>query len=128
MSLMRAGRKRGMYSQTARVLRMLEHLASQNYGTTLVELAETFSITERQVRRDLLAMAEAGHELEAVTIRDRSAVRLSLPKSSALHLTVRERYSLLAVRRVFDVLKGTPFAEDVENIYKKLAASLPPDQ
>ena len=38
------------------------------------------------------------------------------------------KYALLAVRRVFDVLKDTPLHEDVRSIYAKMAALLPPDE
>ncbi len=37
-----------------------------------------------------------------------------------MFVTRRERYTLLSIRRVFDVLRGTPFYEDVECLYAKL--------
>ena len=39
---------------------------------------------------------------------------------SGLGITKRERYTLLAVRRMFDVLKGTSFAQDIESVLRKL--------
>lgn len=37
-----------------------------------------------------------------------------------MSITKRERFTLLAVRNVFDVLRGTPFHDDVRSVMAKL--------
>ena len=107
------------------MLRLLDVLGSHRRGAQLHALGETLGVTERQVRRDLDAIAEAGHEVERVEVDGRAGARLLNGKSAGVHLSLRERYTLLAVRGVFDVLEGTPFREDVQSIFDKVAASLP---
>lgn len=123
------GRKAGNYAQTERVLRLLDFLRSRHYGATYAELAERFDVTERQVRRDLEVIENAGLRLDRLAAADgRVKVCLRDAQARAVKLTQRERYGLLAARRVFDVLEGTPFEEDVESIFGKLAGSLPDDE
>lgn len=119
------GRKPKAYSQTTRVMALRDHLAGRRYGATARELAEHFGITDRQVRRDVGALVEAGHPIERERVGDEARIVLREGKPGAVHLTLRERYALLAVRRVFDLLPDTPFAEDVRSIFDKVAASLP---
>ncbi|HZL21085.1 MAG TPA: WYL domain-containing protein [Polyangia bacterium] len=120
-----SGRKEGTYKQAARVVRLLDALR-RHVGLTMAEIAARFEITERQVRRDLVAVEEAGYVLDR-TIDDtgRARVRIADIRPGTIQLGVRERFTLLAVRRVFDVLRGTAFFEDVESIYDKLAGALP---
>jgi predicted DNA-binding transcriptional regulator YafY len=120
-----AGRKKGGYAQTVRALRMLDYLGGLRQGASLATLAERFGVTDRQVRRDLAVIDEAGHAVEASLVEGRSHARLTEAASRALMVSRRERYTLLAVRHVFDVLKGTPFHEDVDNVYEKLVQQVP---
>lgn len=127
--MVKRGRRQGKYRQATRLLLLLEYLRSRRFGATLTELAEEFEITERQIRRDLEALDEAGHSAElSLTTDGRTRVHLPGVRSRSVPLTLRERYVLLAVRRVFDVLADTPFHEDVRSIYSKIAGSLPDDQ
>jgi predicted DNA-binding transcriptional regulator YafY len=92
----------------------------------MAEIAEKFEITERQARRDLAALEEAGYPLDrTVDEAGRARVRIAGIRPGTVQLGVRERFTLLAIRRVFDVLRGTALFEDVESIYEKLAAALP---
>lgn len=106
-------------------MRLLDTLR-RHVGLTVAEIATRFEITERQVRRDLDALEDAGYVLDR-TIDDtgRARVRIADVRPGTVQLGVRERFTLLAVRRVFDVLRGTAFFEDVESIYDKLAGALP---
>ena len=119
------GRRPKKYSQAARVLRLLDILRSHHYGVTLCELAKSLAVTERQIRRDLDAITEAGHAVERPQLEGRAAARLVEAGRGAVRLSVRERYTLIAVRGVFDVLEDTPFREDVQSIFDKVVASLP---
>src|SRR5688572_20598588 len=101
------GRRQGKYRQATRVLQLVDFLRARRYGATLVELAEEMGVTDRQVRRDLEVLEEAGYEPElSLTGDGRTRVRLPSAQGRAVPLSVRERYGLLAVRRVFDVLQG----------------------
>lgn len=122
------GRRKGKYGQAARTLRILEQLKSSPDGALLAPLAADLGISERQLRRDLEALDEAGFTYELVTVDRRAAARLTDQRGIDLRLSQRERFALFAARRVFDVLEGTPLHEDVASIYNKLAASLPEEQ
>lgn len=117
----KAGRKAGAYTQSLRLFRLLDHLRGRRYGATYEDLAATFEVTERQIRRDLQIVEDAGHELERTPGHDsRTRVRLCAAPTRTVALTRLERFALLAVRRVFDVLDGTPFEEHVLSLHDKL--------
>lgn len=119
------GRRAKKYSQATRVLKMVDYLSGRRSGASYAEIGERFDITPRQARRDIAAIEEAGYVFEPVTVRGKTGVRLHRGQPGAIRLSLSERYALLAVRRVFDVLGGTPFAEDVRSIYDKVTASMP---
>ncbi|MFW5876125.1 MAG: helix-turn-helix transcriptional regulator [Myxococcota bacterium] len=123
-----AGRRPKRYSQAARVLRLLDLLQAHHYGRTHADLADALGVSERQVRRDLAVLDEVGYGWERVTLDGQVGARLMERGRKAIHLSLRERYTLLAVRGVFDVLEGTPFHEDVQSIFDQVVASLPTDQ
>jgi predicted DNA-binding transcriptional regulator YafY len=121
------GRKQGKYSQCVRVMRLAERLAGRKTGLRLTELAAELEVTERQIRRDLEALGEAGYDVDMHVVEGRASVRLRDQSARALMVTRRERYTLLAVRHVFDVLKDTPFHEDIQSVFDKLMDQLPAD-
>lgn len=107
---------------------LVDYLRGRRLGASLEELSQRFGVSERQIRRDAAAIQEAGHSCEPTTVRGKAGYRLGEGRPGSVYLSLRERYSLLAVRRLFDVLQGTPFAEDVRNIFDKVVASLPEAQ
>ena len=120
------GRSQGTYSQAVRLLKMLDELRARTKGALLSDLAEEFGVSERQVRRDLIAIEQAGYNLQWNLDERRTRVVLDEGRGGLIHLSLRRRYTLLAARRVFDVLKDTPFQEDIHAIYGQIVASLPP--
>lgn len=122
------GRRKGTHTQATRVLHILEALKASPDGTLVSKLAESLGVTPRQLRRDLHALEDAGYSYELATIDRRAAVRLTDQRGVDIRLSQRERYALLAARRVFDILENTPLHEDVNSIYDKLAMTLPEDQ
>jgi predicted DNA-binding transcriptional regulator YafY len=123
-----AGRKKGRFQQTVRVLAMLRELRLHHAGLTLDELAERCEVGTRQVRRDLCVLEEAGHELHMESLPgEGTRVRLLDAPFKGVQLSLRERYALLAARRVFDVLEHTPLHEDVRSVFSKVARSMPVD-
>lgn len=123
-----AGRKRGKHTQAARVLRLLDRLAGRRHGVALSVLADELEVTERQVRRDVEALIDAGHDVVVGPRDGRATVRLVSASTRAVVVTRRERYTLLGVLRVFDVLRGTPFFDDVESLFEKLTETMSADE
>jgi predicted DNA-binding transcriptional regulator YafY len=104
-----------------RALRILEALRGFKLGRRISEVAAEVGASERTVRRDLAELQDAGFEIEISNREHRSYACLHSEQAySAVPITKRERFTLLAVRSVFEVLHGTPFLEDVGAVMQKL--------
>lgn len=112
--------RRGDTGQVARALRILHALRGYPEGRTLEQLAELAGVHVRTIKRDLAELADAHIQIDRTPIDGRAAARLEDESTRTVAITRRERYTLLAIRRMFDVFKGTPFAEDVESLLAKL--------
>jgi len=122
-----------MYRQTddgqvARALKILDALRGYKTGRLVSELAAEANASERTVKRDIAALQDAGIEIARDPIDGRAAARLKDRAYSYVAITKRERYTLLAVRRMFDVLKGTPFADDIDSVLHKLEQRMSPEE
>jgi predicted DNA-binding transcriptional regulator YafY len=120
------GRKPGKSTQMRRGLHIIEALRLSRLGLTLADLAERFNVTEKTVQRDLDVLEAEGHAFRRVPQSDgpQRILLLDVPLKP-LQLSLRERYSLLAVRRVFDALEHTPLHEDVRSVFAKIVQSMP---
>lgn len=114
--------------QVARALRVLDALRGFKHGRLISELATEVGSSERTVKRDIAALQDAGIEVTRLQIDGRAAAHLKDRAYSYVAITRRERYTLLAVRRMFDVLKGTSFAEDVDSVLRKLEQRMSPEE
>lgn len=124
-----AGRKKGKYQQGTRVLRMIAALRRRHEGMTVSELAEMFEISTKQVGRDLQLFEDEGCQVERLkSAGELMRIVVRDPPLKRIDLTLRERYALLAVRRMFDVLEHTPLYEDVRNVYAKIAQGFPAER
>ena len=112
--------RRGEVSGVARALRVLNALRGYKLGRTLADLAATVGVTERTLRRDLVDLNNAEIEVELTRVDNRAAACLVEASYNTVAITRRERYSLLAARSLFDVLRGTPLAEDIASVLRKL--------
>jgi predicted DNA-binding transcriptional regulator YafY len=112
----------------ARTLRVLDELRGFRRGRLLAEIAKTVDASERTVRRDLAELRAAGFEIEGFELGGRAAARLVEKTYSNVAITRRERYTLLAIASLFEVLRGTPLWEDVASLQEKLAQRLGPDE
>jgi predicted DNA-binding transcriptional regulator YafY len=112
--------RRGDVGQVARAMKILDALRGYKHGRRVSELSIEVGMSERTVKRDLEALQDAGIDIARDPIEGRAAARLQDRAYSYVAITKRERYTLLAVRQMFDVLKGTSFAEDVESVLRKL--------
>ncbi|HEU0033831.1 MAG TPA: transcriptional regulator [Kofleriaceae bacterium] len=120
--------RRGDLNHIARTLRVLDELRGFRRGRLLSEVAKQVDASERTVRRDLADLRSAGFEIEAVVIGGRAAARLVEKTYSNIAITRRERYTLLAIASLFQVLRGTPLWEDVASLVAKLEQRMSPDE
>jgi hypothetical protein len=113
--------RRGEFGQVARALRVLDALRGFKLGRWVKEIADEMGVNKRTVRRDIAELQDAGFDIEIIEHDRRAIARLIDDRNySHVPITKRERLTLLAVRSVFDVLRGTPFLEDVQSVMNKL--------
>ena len=120
--------KRGDLNHVSRTLRVLDELRGFRRGRLLSEIAAQLGASERTIRRDVNDLRSAGFEIESLTIAGRAAARLVEKTYSNIAITRRERYTLLAIGSLFDVLRGTPLWEDVKSLQAKLAQRMTPEE
>ena len=110
------------------ILRELERARSA--GTTIDDLADLCGVTTRTIRRDLQALEEAGFPLFDDKTRDDGKTRWSINgqvfKGLAAGLTLAELCALYFSRTLLESLAGTPFRDDLERAFDKLASGLTP--
>lgn len=119
--------RRGDLSQVARAFRVLNALRGFRHGRTLLALAAEVDVSVRTVRRDLADLVDAGLRIDLVPVDGEAGARLVDRGYATVPITTRERFTLLAVRSVFDVLRGTPLHDDVLSVLEKLEQRLDPD-
>lgn len=99
-------------------------------GVTIDELANLCDVTTRTIRRDLQALEEAGFPLFDDKSQDDGRTRWKVNgqafKGLASGLTVSELCALYFSRSLVASLSGTPFRDDVESAFDKLADVLTP--
>ena len=110
------------------ILREIER--ARGGGVTIDELASLCGVTTRTIRRDLQALEEAGFPLFDDKSRDDGRTRWSINgsafKALTAGLTLSELSALYFSRTLLESLAGTPFSEDLETAFDKLAAGLTP--
>ena len=113
--------RKGDFGQVARAFRVLDALRGYKRGRWVNEIAAAIGASERTVRRDLDELADAGIDIEITKKANRVYALLAEERSySPVSITKRERFTLLAVRRVFDAFRKTPLLEDVVSVLTKL--------
>ncbi|MGE5244968.1 MAG: helix-turn-helix transcriptional regulator [Betaproteobacteria bacterium] len=99
-------------------------------GVTIDDLAERCGVTTRTIRRDLQALEAAGFPLYDDRSRDDGRTRWLINgqafKGLAAGLTLSELCALYFSRTLLESLSGTPFRDDVERAFEKLASALTP--
>ncbi|MBI3400770.1 MAG: WYL domain-containing protein [Acidobacteria bacterium] len=110
------------------ILREIERARAT--GVTIDELAARCGVTTRTIRRDLQALEEAGFPLFDDRTHDDGRTRWRVNgqafKGLAAGLTVSELCALYFSRTLVESLSGTPFRDDVESAFEKLASGLTP--
>lgn len=120
--------RRGDLNHISRALRVLDELRGFRRGRRLADIAKQLDASERTIRRDLTDLRSAGFEIESVSIDGRAGARLAERTYSSIAITRRERYTLLAIASLFDVLRGTPLWEDVSSLQRKLEQRMSPEE
>jgi predicted DNA-binding transcriptional regulator YafY len=109
---------------------ILREIERARGGVTIDDLATLCDVTTRTIRRDLHALEEAGFPLyddrSADDGRTRWRVNGQAFKGLAAGLTVSELCALYFSRTLLESLAGTPFRDDVESAFEKLASVLTP--
>jgi predicted DNA-binding transcriptional regulator YafY len=110
------------------ILREIER--ARGVGATIDDLASLCSVTTRTIRRDLQALEEAGFPLYDDKTHDDGRTRWRINgqafKGLAAGLTLSELCALYFSRTLLESLSGTPFRDDVEGAFEKLASALTP--
>ncbi len=116
----------GAPTQVVRTVGILRKLSGRRIGVRLDDLAAEYNVSRDQIRRDLLALEEAGVRLEYTREEGRygrALVRLVDAEWVPIHRS--ERFTLLAARRMFDVFRGTPLYENIEAVFDRITDTLP---
>lgn len=117
----RIGRRPKKYSQADHLMRMMRTLASR--AVTVTDLAQEFGITRRQAYRDLQQIEECRYPLEQHDgLWQLPLGYKGLPQIPVSHY---ELMSLYLAKSHLAYLAGTPFAEDLDCLTKKMEAGLP---
>jgi predicted DNA-binding transcriptional regulator YafY len=110
------------------ILREVERARSA--GVTIDDLASLCGVTTRTIRRDLQALEEAGFPLFDDRSGDDGRTRWQINgqafKGLAAGLTLAELCALYFSRTLLESLSGTPFRDEVERAFEKLASALTP--
>ncbi len=124
----RPGKPARKYSQAAR-LHDLIRLLEARHGATVAELAEECEVTRRTVYRDLQAIEEAGYPLTKEAGGDGSILYSFLTgfsKIPPITFSLPELMTLFLCRGQLAFLQGTPFQDDLDAVFGRIRASLPP--
>ena len=122
------GKPARKYSQAAR-LHDLIRLLEARHGATVAELAEECGVTRRTIYRDLQAVEEAGYPLVKEDAGDGSVLYSFLTgfsKIPPITFSLPELMTLFLCRGQLAFLQGTPFQDDLDAVFGRIRASLPP--
>jgi predicted DNA-binding transcriptional regulator YafY len=124
---MQKGKPAKKYSQAGRVHDIIR-LIEARHGIGIEELVEETGVNRRTIHRDLNAIHEAGYPLVSEW-RDGAKVYRFLTRFKdvpPINFTLQELLTLAFLRSQADVLRGTPFHDDMEAIFRKVNSVLPP--
>ena len=115
--------------QLARQWRILRTIESKKQGATVAELSAQEDCSPRTIWRDLAAIQEAGFPLYSEMSGHKSrwgfveGYRFQLP----VPFTVTELMSLYFYRDILRIFKDTVFYESLDELFRKVQSTLPPE-
>lgn len=121
------GKPAGHYTQAARLHNVIRLLESRQ-GITLDELVEETGVDRRTVHRDLAAVQEAGYPLVAEWQAGRKVYRFMTRtrQIAPITFTLDELVSLHLLRSLAVMLPRAPFGNEIDALFAKISAALPP--
>lgn len=121
------GKPSGHYTQAARLHNVIRLIETRN-GITLDDLVEETGVDRRTVHRDLVAIQEAGYPLTADRQDGRKVYRFltSSRQVPPITFTLDELVSLHLLKAYTGLLPTEPFGAEIDAIFAKIHASLPP--
>ncbi len=115
--------------QLARQWRVLRTIEASKVGVTVAQLAAEEDCHPRTIWRDLAAIQSAGFPLYSE--KDGSESRYCFVEGYKFHLpvpfTVTELMSLYFYRDILSIFKDTVFYESLDELFRKVKATLPPE-
>ncbi len=121
------GKPAGHYTQAARLHNVIRLIESRQ-GITLDELVEETGVDRRTVHRDLAAVLEAGYPLFSQWEAGKKVYRF-LTRSRQIPpitFTLDELVSLHLLRSLAPLLPAAPFGAEIDALFAKIHAALPP--
>lgn len=122
------GRIAKKYSQAARLHDLIRILEAR-YGATVTELVEECQVDRRTIYRDLQALEEAGYPLLKERQDDGHVLYSFIAgysKIPPITFSLEELMTLYFCRGQLAFLHGTPFQDDLDEIFGKIRSNLPP--
>lgn len=123
----RPGKPAKKYSQAVRLHDTIRLIESR-HGISIEELAEESGVNRRTIHRDLNAISAAGYPLTADWSGDRKLYRFitGFKDVPPIGFSLQELLTLYFLRSHLEILQGTPFHDDLANIFRKINSVLPP--
>ena len=114
--------------QLARQWRIIREIEASPTGLTVSEIAKREETGIRTIYRDLEALQVAGFPLynERVENANRWAFIDTFKFKIPAPFTLTELMSLYVYKDLLRFLKGTPFFDSLESVFKKIQSTLPP--
>lgn len=112
------------YAPAAR-LHEVRAMLDRAEGTSIYDIAERFAQSPRTALRYIQALQRAGEPLYEEMAGARKVWRI-MPSArrQTITLSTGQMVALFLSRRVFDFLAGTGFQEDLDDVFRKLEATL----
>jgi predicted DNA-binding transcriptional regulator YafY len=115
---------RARYEPAAR-LHEVRALLDRAEGTSIYDIAERFELSPRTALRYVQALQRAGEPLYEEMSGARKIWRIMpTARRQTITLSTSQMVALFLSRRVFDFLAGTGFQEDLDDVFRKLEATL----
>jgi len=109
----------------ARRLNEVRAMLNSATGVTVYDIADRFEVSVRTAIRYLRALEVAGDSLYADTVDRKRVWRLEpSARHETITLTAAQMVALFLSGRVFDFLAGTGFKEDLDDVFKRVRATL----
>jgi len=127
MASSKIGKPAGQYTQAARLHTVIRLIETRG-GITLDELVEETGVDRRTIHRDLAAIQQAGYPLTDQRVGGRKVYRFltSSRQVPPITFTLDELVSLHLLKACAGLLPPEPFGAEIDAIFAKIHAALPP--